>query len=382
MSLEPEKLEDRKKKIIIISEIDELKVIANNHYIMGKHDDAIKTAKEIINLAKKVELNSIIREQEKFITKIYRIIEKEDQKSFIVDNFEDLKIKFEELSKNERIEEAHEMVEKFKQKYGKILELNLNLPIKELLEKEHEIWNRYSTEQNGIIRQLGPLEIQLESYLSTNNVILARETLQKARPLLKELKNTKLLERWGTMEAMFTELKTSYDFREEIEKSLEEIAKLTNEYNFDEAKKLLKSINQIIEEKTFIDYKKEAKIKERSILDAEQKYKKLLNDIETLENLVEENIKKFLFNDAINNCKQIIKISRFIGKINYVDKYSKYITDIENKVQEYDKFEHFRGNILSVNKEALNALNMGDFSLALNKFKEIREKLVNFTKTK
>ncbi|MFW9946548.1 MAG: hypothetical protein ACFFDX_06930, partial [Candidatus Odinarchaeota archaeon] len=379
MSLEPEKLEDRKKKIIIISEIDELKVIANNHYIMGKHDDAIKTAKEIINLAKKVELNSIIREQEKFITKIYRIIEKEDQKSFIVDNFEDLKIKFEELSKNERIEEAHEMVEKFKQKYGKILELNLNLPIKELLEKEHEIWNRYSTEQNGIIRQLGPLEIQLESYLSTNNVILARETLQKARPLLKELKNTKLLERWGTMEAMFTELKTSYDFREEIEKSLEEIAKLTNEYNFDEAKKLLKSINQIIEEKTFIDYKKEAKIKERSILDAEQKYNKLLNDIETLENLVEENIKKFLFNDAINNCKQIIKISRFIGKINYVDKYSKYITDIENKVQEYDKFEHFRGNILSVNKEALNALNMGDFSLALNKFKEIREKLVNFT---
>lgn len=382
MSLEPEKLEDRKKKIIVISEIDELKVIANNHYLMGKYDDAIKTAKEIINLAKKVEFNSTIREQEKFITNLYQIIEKEDQKSFIVDDFEDLKIKFEELSNNERIEEAHEVVEKFKQKYDKLIELSPNLSIKELFEKEQKIWDRYSTEQNKNIRQLEPLEIQLESYLSTNNVILARETLQKAKPLLKNLKNTALLERWGTMEAIFTELKTSYDFREDIENSMEEITKLTDEYKFDEAKKLLISINQIIEEKSFADYKKEMQIKERSILDAEQKYNKLLKDIESLENLIEENIKNFLFNDAINNCKQVIKISRFIGKLNYVDKYSKYIADIEAKIQAYDKFENLRGNLISMNKEALSALDKGDFSLALNKFKEIREKLVNFTRTK
>ena len=68
--------------------------------------------------------------------------------------------------------------------------------------------------------------------------------------------------------------------------------------------------------------------------------------------------------------------------MDYVEKYSKYIADIEAKLQEYDKFENFRGNLLSMNTEALNALNKGDFSLALNKFKEIREKLVNFTKTK
>ena len=218
--------------------------------------------------------------------------------------------------------------------------------------------------------------------MSTNNVILARETLQKAKPLLENLKNTALLERWGTMEAMFTELKTSYDFREEVENLMEEITKLTDGYKFDEAKKLLKSINQIIEEKSFADYKKEMKIKERSILDAEQKYNKLLKDIESLENLIEENIKNFLFNDAINNCKQIIKISRFIGKLNYVDKYLKYIADIEAKIQAYDKFENLRGNLISMNKEALSALDKGDFSLALNKFKEIREKLVNFTKTR
>ncbi|MGB5910412.1 MAG: hypothetical protein WBH31_04375, partial [Promethearchaeia archaeon] len=359
-----------------------LKVIANNHYLMGKYDDAIKTAEEIIDLAKKVELNSIIREQEKFITNIYQIIENEDQKSFIIDDFEDLKIKFEKLSKNERIDEAHEEVEKFKQKYDKIIDLSPNLSIEELLEKEQKIWNKYSTEQNNIKRQLEPLEIQLESYLSTNNIILARETLHKAKPILKNLKDTALLERWGTMEAMFTELKTTYDFREEVENSMEEITKLTDEYKFDEAKKLLKAINQIIEEKSFTDYNKEIKIKERSILDAEQKYNKLIKDIESLENLVERNIANFLFEDAINNCKQVVKISRFIGKLNYVDKYSKYIADIEAKLQKYDKFENFRENLISMNKEALNALSKGDFSLALNKFKQIRIKLVKFAKTK
>jgi len=382
MSLEPEKLEERKKKIIIISEIDELKVIANNHYLMGKYDDAIKTAKEIIDLAKKVELNSIVREQEKFITKIYQIIEQEDQKSFIVDDFKDLKIKFAQLSKNERIDEAHEEVEKFKQKYDKIIDLSPNLSIEELLEKEQKVWNKYSTEQNNIKRQLEPLEIQLESYLSTNNIILARETLHKAKPILKNLKDTALLERWGTMEAMFTELKTTYDFQEEVENSMKEITKLTDEYKFDEAKKLLKAIKQVIEEKSFTDYKKEIKIKERSILDAEQKYNKLIKDIESLENLVERNIANFLFEDAVINCKQIIKISRFIGKLNYVDKYSKYIADIEAKLQKYDNFENFRENLISMNKEALDALNKGDFSLALNKFKQIRIKLIKFAKTK
>ncbi|MHA2430103.1 MAG: hypothetical protein ACXACC_03605 [Promethearchaeota archaeon] len=382
MSLEPEKLEERKKKIIIISEIDELKVIANNHYLMCKYDDAIKTAKEIIDLAKKVELNSIVREQEKFITKIYQIIEQEDQKSFIVDDFEDLKIKFAKLSKNERIDEAHEEVEKFKQKYGKIIDLSPNLSIEELLEKEQKVWNKYSTEQNNIKRQLEPLEIQLESYLSTNNLILARETLHKAKPILKNLKDTALIERWGTMEAMFTELKTTYDFREEVENSMKEITKLTDEYKFDGAKKLLKAIKQVIEEKSFTDYKKEIKIKERSMLDAEQKYNKLIKDIESLENLVERNIANFLFEDAVINCKQIIKISRFIGKLNYVDKYSKYIADIEAKLQKYDNFENFRENLISMNKEALDALNKGDFSLALNKFKQIRIKLIKFAKTK
>lgn len=382
MNFEPEKSDEKKKKIILISEIDELKVIAHNHYLMGKYNEALKVAREIIELAKNADLNFIIQEQEKFITKIYQLVEKRDLKSFLIEDFEDLKNKFEKLLKFERIMEAHEIVEEFKQKYNTIIDLSPNIPIKDLFEREEKIWDNFSNEQNTIKKKLEPLEIQLQSYLSTNNVQLARDAFEKAKLLLKNLKDSSLLQRWGTMEALYSELKKKFDYRSEIESAMKDLTKLTDEYKFNQAKNLLKSINQIIEEKDFKDYKKDLKIKQRSILDAEQKYEKLLNDIVNLENLVEENIKNYLFDDAIKNCEQIIKIARFIGKENYVDKYSEYIANIKAKLQKYDKFENLRANIVLINEKALNALMEENFPLALSIFKEIREKLANFINSK
>lgn len=378
VSLNPEKIDEKKKRISAISEIDELKVIAQNHYLMGKFDDAIKIGKQIINLAKKAGFNSIIREQEKFISKIYQNLKEKDYKSFISEDFKDLKLKFEDLRKKEKIEEAHNIIEIFKLKYENIINLNPDSSIKELLEKEKEIWNIYSKQQNNIKSQLEPLEIQLESYLSTNNVILAKETLQKAKPLLSNLKDGELLERWGTLKVIYTELKSNYDVRKEIENSLNEISKLTDMYQFDQAKNILKSINHFIQDKGLQEYQKEITIKERSILDAEQKYNRLIKDIENLERLVENNIRTFLFNDAINNCQQIIKIARFIDKKKFVEKYTEYINEIEKRVDEYNKYEHLRNKLFVINKEALDALNGEDFTSALNKFKEIRDKIMNF----
>ena len=49
MKLNSDEGGDSKNKIEVISKIDELKVIANNHYLRGKYDEAIKIAEEIIN---------------------------------------------------------------------------------------------------------------------------------------------------------------------------------------------------------------------------------------------------------------------------------------------------------------------------------------------
>ncbi|MFW9771503.1 MAG: hypothetical protein ACFFFB_12785 [Candidatus Heimdallarchaeota archaeon] len=371
---------DEKEKIIIISEIDELKVIANNHYLMGKYDDAIKTTEEIIELAKKAELSSIIRQQQKFVNKIHQLIG--NQKPFLIDDFEDLKGRFENLLNANKIDDAHEIVASFKEKYNKILNLSSNTVIEELIKKDKKIWDDYSSKKKDIKRQLEPLEIQLNSYLSTNNVILANDIIRKAKELLRKIEDISIKEKWDTLEAMFVELKKKYDFHEKIEDSLQEVTNLTDKYEFDKAKDLLKSVSQIIQEKALPNFEKEIKIKERSIVDAKQKYNKLKKDIEDLEILVEENIKRFLFDEAIDNCNQIIKISRFIGKEDYVNKYSEYIKDIKRRIQEFNEYEKFRMIIINLNSEATDAIKKDNFELALSKFKEIKEKIAQFNSKK
>jgi hypothetical protein len=53
---------ERREQIRIISEIDQLKVKANNHFLMKKYYEAIKTSEIILNLAKKAELLSILKD--------------------------------------------------------------------------------------------------------------------------------------------------------------------------------------------------------------------------------------------------------------------------------------------------------------------------------
>ena len=72
MDLNSEKDTNNKKKIVVLSKIDELKVIANNHYLMGKFDEAIKIAEEIMDIAEEAKLYSIVREEGDFIGDIYK----------------------------------------------------------------------------------------------------------------------------------------------------------------------------------------------------------------------------------------------------------------------------------------------------------------------
>jgi len=147
LDLNSDKETNNKKKIVVLSKIDELKVIANNHYLMGKFDDAIKIAEEIMEIAEDAKLYSIVREEGEFIADLYK-----------------------------KVKENNKIIE---------------------IEKQ----------QNTLKKQLEPLEIQFNSYISTNNITLAEETLEQAKTLLKKLKDTETLKMWETSEAIFLELK-------------------------------------------------------------------------------------------------------------------------------------------------------------------------------
>lgn len=315
MDLNSDKDTNNKKKISVLSKIDELKVVANNHYLMGKFDEAIKIAEEIMDIAEEARLYSIVREEGEFIGDLYKKAKENN--------------KFTEIEK----------------------------------------------QQNILKKRLEPLEIEFDSYISTNNITLAEETLEQAKTLLKRLKDTETLKMWETSEAMLLELKKKFDINEDIEHSLTEVSRLIDNYEFDKAKHILNSKIKFLQKEDFLDYQQKLKIKMKSLIDAEDKYLKLEEDLKDLESEIKQNVSQNQFEQAINNIKKIIKISRFIGKNHYLEKYTEYIDIIENKIREVSKIEDLKTRVNNLNVQGIEALKYDDYSGALEIFKEILSQL-------
>jgi len=315
LDLNSDKDTNNKKKIAVLSKIDELKVIANNHYLKNKFEEAIKIAEEIMDKAEKARLYSIVREQGEFIADLYK-----------------------------KAKENNKLTE---------------------IEKQ----------QITLKKQLEPLEIQFNSYISTNNLTLALETLEQAKTLLKELKDTETLKMWETSQEKFLQFKKKNDINEDIEHSLIEVSRLIDNYEFDKAKQILNSKIEFLQKEDFLDYQKNLKIKMKSLIDAEDKYLKLEEDLKDLESEIKQNVSQNQFEQAINNIKKIFKISRFIGKNHYLNKYTEYIDIIENKIREVSKLEELKTNVNNLNVQGIEALKYDDYSGALEIFKEILSQL-------
>jgi hypothetical protein len=369
----PDEGEDNKKKLEVLSKIDELKVIANNHYLMGKFDEAIKIAEAIMDIAEKARLYSVVREEGEYIANLYKQAKEEHEYIAIRDDFESLEKEFYKLVGKGDIEGAHDLVQTFKQYYEKKIDLNSFSNVNEFLSRDSKIWNEFITREQNLIRQLEPLEIQFNSYVSTNNLSLAGETLEKARVLLKKLSNSRILKMWETSESMYLELRKRYVLNEIIEKDLNEVSRLTENYEFDKAKRILDSKIEYLEKEGFTEHNKEIEAKKIYILEAESKYLKLEDELKVLEDLIKDNITRNHFKQAIDNISQIIKISRFIGKTKNVERFDEYINLLEKKIKLGAEVEIIAKRVKKLNLLAIGALATEDYDNSLLVFKEIVE---------
>jgi len=370
--------ETRIKKIKIISEIDQLEVIANNQYLMKKYTEAIRICEKIIKLAQSVDLQSIIKEQEEFIIEINSHIEEKQKITLINKDFDIIEKEFEDLISKGEIKRAHTLIHNFKQKFAKIYNLDSIPSIRKTLLKEEYIWNNFKKTQDSVSKQLEPLEIQINSYLATNNILLAIETLNKATILIKDSKDDEIKQKWDTLKARVLDLNKKISITEKVENTLNEIATLNDNYEFDSAKSLLDSMLKLTEKHNLSEYKNKIISKIKTTKDAEKKYKKLFNDIKELENIVKQNLSDGLFEEALKNCEQIVKISRFIGKSEYANTYSQFSIDIKQKIRKYNRLESVKLKVKSLNYQGIDALNKGEFPEALERYKEIREHLKKF----
>ncbi|MFX0049156.1 MAG: hypothetical protein ACFE8G_13500 [Candidatus Hermodarchaeota archaeon] len=377
MSLNLEETLDNKKKIELLSKIDELKVIANNHYLMGKYDEAIKVTEKIMDIAEEAKLYSVVREEGEHIANLYKQA-KNDHKFVVVRNdFEGLKEDYEKLVAKDEIADAHNLLQTFEQYYKKDMNLKSFKQVKELFQADELLWNEFHRNQQDLIKQLEPLEIQFNSYINTNNLLLAGETLEKAKKLLKMLKDPKVLKMWEATEATFIQLKKKYDLDKGIEKNLKDVSKLIDNYEFDKAKGILKSNINLLHNSNFSDYVRKLESKLKYVVDAESKYLKLEEDIEELERKINQNISKNQFKESINNINQIIKISRFIGKTNFLEKYAKYIDILENKIKRNSEIEDTSYLVKKLNVQGIEALKNEDYTVSLEIYRKILKLLKN-----
>ncbi len=179
------------KKLVVLSEIDELKVIANNHYLMGKFNDAIKVTERIIEIAETAKLYSIVREYANFIAEIYKKIKEEDKFSLIRDDFENLKRNYENLLQKNAIVDAHQLVDKFRKDKEKFIKLNDIDVVTAFIKTDEERWNEFNLKEASLKKKLEALEIQFNSYLNTfceSLIGLESDEAWEMREMISELK--------------------------------------------------------------------------------------------------------------------------------------------------------------------------------------------------
>jgi hypothetical protein len=360
----------KRDKLTIISEMDELKVIANNHLLMKRYPEAIKAAERIINLALEVKMDSIIREQEEFITNLYKIVETDKLATIILDDFDQTKLQYEKFVKKNKFQEAHNLIQRFKEKYDEHYELTLISSISRFLQEETKTWDYFRKEESSI-RLLEPLEIQFNSYIHTNNIPLARDTLEKAKKLLNTVRLDYMVEKWKNFESEYKELYKDYQIKEDFDSKIDLIAELTEKYKFQEAHFLLSKLIKIAEERDFSEYKDSLAAKKRNIEDAEAKYTKLLDDIADLEINFKQDIENDQLESAKAKCDQIIKIARFIGKQELISKYEKKKDIINEKFNEFNRFLDFKADILKLSESAVIKIKDEHFIEAIEKYRTI-----------
>ena len=161
---------------------------------------------------------------------------------------------------------------------------------------------------------------------------------------------------------------------------MDKISLLTDSYQFEEGRELIVNLNKLISKIRSPQYVKEFELKRKSLIDAEEKYNKLFNDMEKLEIDIRESISNGLFSKAMNECEQIIKISRFIGQQKYVEMYSELLNQIKVKIQKFRQLKEVETIISSLAEQAILALKDENFNKSLVFFKEMRKLLIEYSK--
>jgi len=219
-----------KAQMAAISKIDDLNITAHNHFMISEFDEAIEIAEQMIELAKKDNLQSIVEEKEAFIQQCIATKEKKKKILAIKELAEDLKKRHEAFVANDQIIEAHKSVQTFVAQYENEVNLREIIPARVLINKDRRLWDEFTDKQNVLKSELRSLETQTINALEKGHLGFVNDNLNRAKELLPKFKIDDFNAKWKEIEQNYTA---------KIDKASGELASLELKYEENRKSNLL-----------------------------------------------------------------------------------------------------------------------------------------------
>ncbi len=259
---------DEKRKIRVISEIDDKTAVQGQSVMKGQLKEALDLAYIIIDLAKSENLISFIREQEQLITRIKGLLEKREEKK---------------LAK-----------------------------VRAELESE-----------------LKELEIDYNDAFNVEDFDKVAQVIKEAKKLLFQSDHKKFIIKWDNIERKYLDASAKKEILEGITNLIKESQELKKQFQFRELNIRLTYLTQQVQDKGLTEFKDKLEEIKSDVNQAETSYNKVNENIEDLKKkiIVQKEQKKF--KEAINNCESLISQAESINKTKEVEEYSQILIQLK-----------------------------------------------------
>ena len=270
--VKPIKEKEEKRKIKLISQIDDLLAIQGQYYMKGQLKEALDLADQIIELAETESLESFIREQEDLITRIKGILKKREE-----------------------------------EKRGQLI--------------------------GQIKSELAKLEVDFNKAFKVEDFSRVELILNNAKKPLFELSDEKASLKWRKFENEYIDTKARKGIIKQVLKLIKESSELKANFQFEDLKLRLTYLIEQVQDKDIKDYLEKLREIEKETIAAEDSYKNTQNKIKQISEKITVERERKEFQSAIKNCEELIELAKSINKKDKVEKYSAIITELKTDLE-------------------------------------------------
>ncbi|KKN44710.1 hypothetical protein LCGC14_0690260 [marine sediment metagenome] len=364
---------DYQEKILlpILNDIDKLKDKSERFIKTTSYDDALKTTKEIIEMAKKIGDEALIAEQEKLISELTTKGESKKVIDEITNKTTEFEKKFHTLIEKRELLSANNILEEFKKVLGENYDLTQVPSTTEFITNGEKILKK---EQDRLQRELKRLENDLLLSFKNLDTKTAVDIMREGNSLLLNLLNDEIKVKWKKLDDDLKIVKRKIDLKKNIDTFFTESKLLKNNYQFKEIKDKIEELVPLVKNLNFSDYQKKLESFKKEILSAEKSYNKSLSEIVELEKLIKDNQANNLIDDILKNCEKILKISKSINKSDIVESYLTIVKQTESLKEENRLFEENQKKLKQELSNLVKSLTSALKNFELSKASEIIQK--------